>query len=319
MKKIPHICNLAKLFVCTLLLSSCVDEITTMCPEEIRVYFTFSSQAGGGAINPADVDRMHLYVFDRNGYYVGEYRDEQIANFNTDYYMDCSDLLPGKYRFIAWGGQDARNYTTLPQPFVKGQTTFDQALLELEHPANTVTFLHHIFHSDLAATVVADQPRQHFTMPLAQISNTIHIRTVGLPASANTYRFNIADNNCTYKFDTSFAPDPDATFTYTSTCSKDAESQLFASLNVLRLAAGRHTPQLEIHNQTADKPLYPTGTQSGDLIGLILSAYPQNNFDTTHTYDIVLTFKGDGSTGFTVSVSINGWEVHEQNGEVLID
>ena len=320
MNKVSHIYKVATLFVCTLLLSSCVQEDMSNCPKQIRVYFTVPAGFGNDAINPANVDKMHLYIFNHNGYYTGEYRDDYITDFNADYYIDCSGLLPGKYRFIAWGGKDARYYSTAPASFVKGQTTFDEALLMLDHPGNTVsTTLHHIFHSDIPATVVTDRRIQRFDMPLTQLSNTINISTVGLPANTSAYSFNITDNNCTYKFDRSFASHSNATFTYTAPCTKDGANQLHATLNVLRLAADRRTPQLQIYNKTAGKALYPVGTQSGDLIGLILNAYPQNDFETTHTYDIVITFTGDGSTGFTVTITINGWQVHDQDGEILID
>jgi hypothetical protein len=300
---------LLTLLMLAMLLASCVKDDTSDCWGEVRVYFTIDNN-----INPANVDRMHLYVFDDKGRYVGEYRDNNISNFNADYYINCSDLLPAKYRFIAWGGKDERYYSTAPASFVKGQTTFNEALLMLEHPANVVSKPpHHIFHSDLPATVVAAQGIQRFDMPLAQLSNTINIHTVGLPADTDSYTFNIADNNCTYKFDSSFAPHSHGTFTYTAPCTKDDASQLHSTLNVLRLSANRHTPQLQIYNQTTGKVLYPVGTQTGDLIKLIMSAYPQNNFDTTHIYDIVITF----STNFSVTITINGWQVRLQGDELI--
>ena len=186
----------------------------------------------------------------------------------------------------------------------------------LEHPANIVsTPPHHIFHSEFQAIIYAAQKIQRFDMTLWQLSNTINIRTVGLPADNNAYTFNITDNNCTYKFDRSFAPHTHAMFTYTAPCTKDGAGQLHSTLNVLRLSANRRVPQLQIYNKTTGTALYPVGAQSGDLIGLILSAYPQNNFDTTHNYDIVFTF----STDFSVTITINGWQVREQNGENLIN
>jgi hypothetical protein len=50
-----------------------------------------------------------------------------------------------------------------------------------------------------------------------------------------------------------------------------------------------------------------------------LDAYPQNRFDTTHTYDILFTFSGDGSAGFDVSITINGWQVHDDDGTNLTE
>ena len=303
------------LLVSALLLTSCLKEDMSDCFAEVRVYFSFATDN----INPANVDRMHLYVFDDKGRFVGEYRDDNISNFNTDYYINCSDLLPGNYRFIAWGGKDERFYSVAPALFIKGQTTFNEALLMLEHPANIVsTPPHHIFHSELPATVVITQGIQRFDMPLTQLSNTINIHTVGLPADANAYTFIIADNNCTYKVDGSFASHSHRIFTYTAPCVKDGAGQLHSTLNVLRLSANRRTPQLQIYNQNTGAVLYPVGAQSGDLIELILRAYPQNNFDTTHTYDIVITFTGNSSTGFRVTITINGWQVRDQ-GEELIE
>jgi len=308
MKRKPHIL----LALLALLIASCTKEDTTNCLEEVRVYFTFDASA----INPADVDRMHLCVFSRDGYYVGEYRDNHIPNFSTDYYINCSGLPPGDYRFIAWGGKDERYYSTAPAPFTKGETTFDEALIMLEHPEDVVTTLpNHIFHSILPATVVPNQNIQRFYMPLTQLSNTINISTVGLPSDTNAYTFNIKDNNCAYKFDRSFVSHFRGTITYTAPCVKDGAGQLHSTLNVLRLAADRRVPQLQIHNQNTDTLLYPVGEQSGDLIGLILNAYPQNDFDTTHNYDIVFTF----STNFSVTITINGWQVRDQGGEVLIN
>ena len=299
-----------------MLFLSCTKEDMSDCLEEIRVYFTFSPQT----INPADVDQMHLYVFNRDGYFVAEYRDDNIANFNSDYYMNVSDLLPGDYRFIAWGGKDERHYSTAPTNFVAGKTTFEEALLMLEHPGNIVsTPPHHLFHSSLTATVITTERLLVFYMPLVQLSNTINISTIGLPADANSYTFNITDSNCLYNFDSSFANHNHEAITYTAACVKDNAHQLHSTLNVLRLSADRRTPQLQIYNKTADTVLYPVGEQSGDLIGLILSAYPQNNFETTHTYDIVLTFSGDSTTGFNVNISINGWQVKEDGGELVVN
>jgi hypothetical protein len=179
MKKSSNIFNkIALLLACTLLLFSCYKEDGANCPKFLRVYFTFSNKE----LNPANVDRMHLYVFDDKGYFVNDYRDDNIKGFSTDYYIECTGLNPGKYRFIAWGGKDERDYSVTPALFVKGKTTFDEALLMLEHSGNTVSSLpHHIFHAELQTAVVTSQKIQRFYMPLTQLSNTINIRTVGLP------------------------------------------------------------------------------------------------------------------------------------------
>ena len=313
------------LIISALLLSSCLKEDMSNCPEQIRVYFdVVTLTEGGDAINPDDVDRMHLYVFNRDGYYLGEYVDNHIPAFSESYYIDCSDLLPGKYKFIAWGGKYNEFYSVFPVPFVKGKTSFDEALLTLEHSNEQITNrISHLFHSELPATVTNEKV-QRFDMPLMQITNTINIRTEGLPADVNAYRFDIADDNCNYLFDRSFADcslKSDAeTFTYTAKCTKDGASQLQSTLNVMRLAADRHTPHLQVVNETSGTLLYPVGAQSGNLIELIQRANPANDFDKIHTYDIVFRFSSDpdgNSSNFTVTIWINNWKVREQDGELV--
>ena len=316
--------KIATLLVCTLLLFSCLKEDMSNCPEQIRVYFTytdiFTLTGEGYPINPEHVDQMHLFVFNDKGYYLGEYRDDYIANFDEEYFIDCSDLMPGKYQFIAWGGKDENCYSTSlshsinPAPFVKSQTTLDEALVILKRSGNSVsTFVHHLFHSDIPATVT-NAKIQRFDMPLLQLTNTVNIHTAGLPADADDYRFDIIDNNDAYTFDGWFATSKsDPTFAYTTPCTKDRAGQLNATLNVIRLAEYRHTPQLQIYNETAGKLLY----QSDDLIGLIQKAYPANDFDTKHIYDIEFIFgDGDDSTDFTLTIIINGWVVREQNDDL---
>ena len=315
MKKISHtFYKIAALIVCTLPLASCIKEDLSDCIKEARIYFSYAPQT----INPADVDRMHLYVFSQNGLFVGDYRDNQINGFSSDYFIDISDLPSASYRFIAWGGKDEQYYATTPTLFVKGQTTFDEALLMLKHSGNTIsTLVPHIFHANLSATILNIPTPQYFYMPLSQLSNTINIHTVGLPAQTDAFTFRITDNNGAYKFDSSFAPQIHEPFTYSALCTTDNEDQLHATLHVLRLAANRRTAQMQLYNETTGTLLFPAGSQSGDLIGLILSATPNVNFDTTHTYDIVLTFTGDGTTGFDVSVSVNGWMVQDEENNLI--
>ena len=149
------------------------------------------------------------------------------------------------------------------------------------------------------------------------MADTITIRTEGEPANGSNFTFDITDNNGIYRFDASFANSPsDDTFTYSTPCAIDATGHLNASLNVLRLSADRRTPQLQIYDQSNDRPLYPIGEQTGDLIELIRSAYPENDFDAIHNYEIVFTYTGE-PTDISVSISINGWNVPiDQNSEL---
>ena len=314
MKHPPPIPALLLAFV--LLLAACTKDDYAQCPGEVKIFFSLLSSES----NPLEVDQMHLYIFNNCGTYLREYRDNAISRFDAQYFLDCPNLAPGSYRFVAWAGKENGCYATTPAPFIPGKTTYKEALLLLKHAGGVVESpMHHLFHSELQVAVT-NQKDQRFTMPLTQLTNTIRVRIEGLPLENNTYILRIADNNCAYTFDRSFAlheghPSGE-TITYTTHCTQDDSGHLNATLRVMRLMGSRRIPQLAIVNQADGKLLFPLDDQSGDLIEMILEAYTPN-FDTTHTYDIVLRFFEDDSTGLKVTVSINGWDVQSEENELI--
>ena len=301
-----------KLIVGAFMLSSCIKENMSDCPEEIRIYFDVATRPD---IQIKEIDKMNLYVFSDKGDYLGEYSDDNIRVFDAGYHINCSDLVPGNYHFVAWAGKHERDYSVMPEPFIKGKTRLYEALLILKHSDGIViNNIHHLFHAKMSATVTRKK-EQAFFMPLVQHSNTINIYTEGFPVNDYSYIFEITDRNGEYKFDRSFAK-THTDLTYLSDCQKDENNQLFSTLNVMRLSEDRNTPRLRIYNKTTGATLYPVGMQSGNLIELIKSAYPNNDFETTHNYDILFCFNGETETDMSVTIFINGWMVREQEGNL---
>ena len=310
---------IAILLVHGFLLTSCLKENMSGCPEEIRVYFDISTRAGNDAINPTNVDRMNLYVFNHKGFYLSEYSDEQINNFGPDYFIDCSDLLPGKYRFIAWGGMDEVLFSTVPASFEKGKTTFDEAFLVLEHSDGIVfSPMHHLFHSDLSVTVTNSKIQQ-FLMPISQQTNTITVRTMGLWTNPDhVYTYEIIDDNCTYQFDGSFAEyahvhhkiskEPYEFKYQMSTHPNDREGQLNVTLTVMRLTENRQ-PKIKIIDENTNDTLF-----SYDLIKLI-KKIPNVEIGITHDYVIDLLFVYNVDP--TVTVYINGWKLQDEETQLV--
>jgi hypothetical protein len=85
------------------------------------------------------------------------------------------------------------------------------------------------------------------------------------------------------------------------------------------MSADRRASKLQIYNETNDRVIFPVGNQTGNLVELITKAIPDNDFDLTHTYNIVFTFDDDDDpTNINeLTITINGWELHIQDGEVL--
>ncbi len=286
-----------------LLFAGCIQEDLSDCPPVgIKVYFSYASTYAPKGINPAEVDRIDLFVFDEQGIFLSQWSDE-TPQLSPDYYITISSLPEGDYQFIAWGGMH-ECYAAAPAVFKVGQTTFAEAKLVLEHLSSDIPAgLHPLFH---AAKISHIDPvrEQMVVMPLVQNHNTINLSTEGLPSSGDTFRFTITDNNGQYNFDNSFAPD--VNFNYTTLCGKDAQGQLQSTLTVLRLGADRH-PQLTVYNETEGTVLF-----TEDLVKLI-NAAGTIDFATTHDFDIRLKFHTDAS----VDVMVNGWLVIE-NGEIIL-
>jgi len=301
--------------------SACLKESFYDCPESIRVYFNFDNRSGED--QSKHIDRMNLYVFDRYGFFLYEYRDDAVE-FSSDYYIDCSNLYPGSFRFIAWAGKDEDSYATQPGTFVRYKTTYKEAFLMLNQMDDLITdVIHPLFYSAIPATVTKTR-EQYFEMPLEIMTNTINIHTIGLPDDNNEYAFEIGDINSSYMFDGSLNLSNDLktseSFKYVSPCDKDEKSQLYSTINILRLSINRYSPQLQIYDQTTGRSLYPANEgQTSNLIDLIRRANPNNDFEKTHTYDIVLNF---GETDPTnpddngLIITINGWEIREQDNNL---
>ena len=288
------------LLLLPLLFASCMREDLSDCPTGIRIYFTYESVSADKHSNPAEVEKIDLFVFDAQGAFHSVWTDNHPI-FSPDYYMTITDLPVGDYRFVAWAGL-RDSYSIHPANLITKQTPFNDVQLIIDHISTGIenNFEHFpIFHA-VKKDYVHYKPRiQRIDLPLKQVYNTINLTTEGLPLNGDIYRLALYDHwDGRYKFDGSFAAVHDVTFA--TPCGKDAQGQLLASLRILRLTANRH-PLLVIYNVMQQREFYQM-----DLIAL-LRQIGNLNFETTHTYNIHIKF----STGMKTTITINGWNVTE--------
>ncbi len=292
--------------LCLAILISCIREDQADCPANLKVYFAFepATYARTG-VNPEEVDKLNLFIFDSRGIFRGVWVDES-PTLTPGYYMTIPVLPEDDYRFIVWGGLK-ESYITQPASLTAGQTTFVEIQLLLHQLSGAInTRIHPLFHAEKTAHIRSGIREQHIALLLVQAYNTINLTTEGFPFTDDRFRLTITDNNGIYNFDYSFASCGE--ITYTVPCTPDNDGQMRASLNILKLAADRH-PLFEIQNETQQKTLY-----SADLIAL-LNQIGDMDYNRIHTFDIHIKFTFDG-TDLSATVHINGWEVTEVD-EVL--
>jgi hypothetical protein len=303
----------AALFGCMLLfLFSCIKGDLSGCPIPkplLRLELRYISEDDEvDVFNIDNIQTAHLYIFNERDSLVTSLIFDEIQMEN--YYDLDLTLNPGKYNFVIWFNEKDPYYT---EPDVSNIKSFLEAKLSLNIPrTRTVNELPPIlFYGHLADAEVKSTGENVFTIPVIQNTNNIAFTVSGLPANDDLYSFVITDNNGAYHFDNSFAPCEEFLYKTTTKFSNESTS-LHDELRVLKLAANRN-PHIEFRNETTGEQLYPK-TINDDLVNLILSAYPNNDFDRKHRYRIALDYENDMSR---VTISVDGWKVTSSEEEII--
>jgi hypothetical protein len=257
-------------------------------------------------IDPADVKRMDLYIFDADGLFVKKITDELPA-MSLDYYMTIPDLKSGKYKFVAWGNLQDR-YDISSKELIPGKTSIGELQVYLNgivdqtvnESAALLAPLFYATHKEqiLEVNAMADQ---NFLLDMVQDTYTINLKIVGLDEKTledNTYRLEIYDNNDKFRFDNDFVQSD--FFTYSSPCTQ-ANDTLSSALTVMRLADNRK-PILRVVNTQTGGSIVET-----DLVKLLLTpSDTRAKIDFSYQYEFNVKYILD--TSFViVAIEINGW------------
>ena len=274
-------------FLCVLLLHKCslIEEDYTNCPDEPDDVSGISFDFSGANTTICNVpDIVDLYIFDEEGILHSIHLDNAI-----DAVIDCSEMEPGTYQFVAWawtGDKDAF-YSTSPTVAEIGETEIEELLLKLTASGEIVN-LPHLFYAYLEAELITGL--EPFKLELRQISNTVRVRIEGLPADDNSdYTLKIFDDNSAYEFaDGSLIND--ANVVYAADFEDVGNGVREASLTILQLR----------NNSAAEMIVYKDGITeiSNDLVELILEVFAGNIFEQKCDYEIV--FVQDPENGWTL-------------------
>ncbi|MDR1918342.1 MAG: FimB/Mfa2 family fimbrial subunit [Tannerellaceae bacterium] len=307
------------LLLAPVVFQSCIQDDLSGCISDKRIFFTYeqavSAQKHEG-INPDDITRMNLFIFDENNLFVKEYIDES-PRMSPEYYMTVRGLKAGQYKLVAWGNLKEQ-YGLSTSTLIPGETKFDDLRVALKSIENglveeSLVPLFFATHTESNSIEVKELESQSFRLNLVDNLYKIHVTVAGLDSAAVAnydYSIDISDDNGMYRFNNDFAScDP---FTYTQPSLKSEDSnELKATLNVLRLTAKR-TPILRMVNKQTKKVMIES-----NLVKLILSVNDLGasiDFNKTHEFDI--RYELDQRESLGIIIYINGWKLIEQ-GEIL--
>jgi hypothetical protein len=172
-----------------------------------------------------EVEDLTLYVFDEEGTLVTTLSEEGDALHpaETTYAMDLSQLPPGEYHLVAWGGLTGESTFSVPT-MAEGESPLEQLTCRLHRVSRSdsrsvsETDLTYLFHGMTDITIPEqDTPGDHyFQMQLTRNTKNVTVVLQQLGAgslNADDFEFFITANNGHLNYDNSLLYD-EPTFYY---------------------------------------------------------------------------------------------------------
>gem|GEM_PF-2100532 len=287
-------------------------------PVVVQVGFSWAGidPAGREGIRPEEVHRVDLFVFDQEGLFIEHWTDNPLPL--TSSYRLQTELPAGEYSFIAWFNLE-ENYRVTPElpDFVVGQTRLADARITLAQVEGVagVTAGSPLLYGAITDRMVNNlfagaDGCQQIQLTLTQNTYELSLTLKG-ELSDSGYRLEMRDTHGRYDFENSFALSREEIW-YATTANPSGEGIYKGYLTVERLERGRQ-PWFYAKTQTG-KVLYESS-----LVDLILEYETVGgwiDFSKVYRFDLELEFTENNDGSFAVEVTINGWKVKEEEGEL---
>ena len=259
----------------------------------------------------AQVDKVELYVFDKNGKYLFKQAEEGSALSTGNYLMEV-ELPVGQYQFMAWAGaRDSYDITSL----TPGVSTLTDLKLKLKREASLIInkrmetlWYGEVINVNFDGTV-------HQTETINLIRDTKIVRfgfqsyTGSWTLDMNDYDYEIIESNGHLGHDNSLLDDDVLSFRPYHMNQLNSFSAS-VDLNTMRLMKDRTTRLVITEKSTSNKVFdinlidYLAMTNMEDKkIGI------QEYFDRQSNYHIVFFLSG---SWLAMKIVINGWTVYSQ-------
>lgn len=288
-------------------LQGCVQDDLSDCGVGIK--FRYIKNVDGIDKFTSSVERITLFVFDEEGYFIDEYSDEGDI-LKNNYTMNLP-LKGGKYQLVAWGNL-CEDYELTG--YTRGVTKIDEVLLSLKRQDNVVNeHPTHLFYGGVES-IDLQSPytgRKYITMDMMKNTNTIYVKTKGLPVKSDTkaesawgteFTCTITSVNGDYRFDNSITGER---LTYIPEYSRQEETLDSGFVIMRELNDGSTGSRLIIsYNGEAEKE--PEILLDTDLTKLLVPASITGDLDIDDEFTLEVLF--DYTSG-NVTITINDWVV----------
>ena len=264
----------------------------------------------------AQVDKVELYIFDKDGKFMFKQAEEGSALSTGNYLMEV-ELPVGQYQFMAWAGaRDSYDIT----PLTPGVSTITDLKLKLKREASLIINkkMETLWYGEIIGVNFTGTEHQTETINLIRDTKIVRFGfqsyTGTWTLDMNDYDYEIIESNGYLGHDNSLLDDDVLSFQPYFMEQKNP-SAAAVELNTMRLMEDRPARFVVTEKATGKKVFDINLTDF-----LILTSMegnkmkPQEYLDREDEYKIIFFFS-DSTAWNAVQININGWTWYIQNEE----
>lgn len=284
------------LMILLLFVQGCLKEDVEKCKSELLLRFRYTLNDQNINLFDAQVHKVTVYVFDKDGKYVGTF-SEQGSALTNDFVMRIP-LPEGEYSVIVYGG----DFTT----YAVGGGELSDIRMELKSIESGDGFLYPAaipddLYAGWALSAVSTTNNKNVTdVELIKNTKKITIKTSGIAGTPEVY---ITAINGKYQYDNNIDP-THGVFKYIAPYTSSEDGYQIFDLKMMRLMYGMSS-RIVIRDPITNNIIYDE-----NLMDLILATgqYPlQQDLDREDEFVVTIII------GHEISVWVNGWKVNEMN------
>lgn len=305
-------------------MQGCIQEDSSDCNLGVKIRYVYFKNPSGTNRFGAEVNKIVLYIFDKDNLYVGNVIElgPQLTN---DYVQDVPLAEAGVYSFVAWGGGSGsgdyeivrKTASGFDKNLVVGETKLSDLHIRVVEDKNGVidTEINSLFFGSLHQVDLKMGPAYTpIEIELMKNTNTINLSMTGFtPAQAKSaastnYDVTITTIGGVYNFDNAVDKPLSSPYIYRHYKFQVDGQTLTHTLKTLQLLTWREMILSVTETNTGNVVLAPT-----NVVAMIMRnpAYKtQDDLDKEDTFNIVFT-KGAG-----ITININGWEIIDTDIEI---
>jgi len=294
-------------------MNSC-DHLNEDLPEcRLFVRFKYDYNMLSADAFHSQVDKVELYVFDKDGKFLFK-QSEEGATLSTGNYRMEVDLPVGQYKFMAWAGaHESYDITSL----VPGESTITDIKLKLKRDASLIINkkLEPLWYGEIIDVNFTGTTNQTEVINLIKDTNKVRFifqsyNDDSWTLDMNAYEYEIIESNGYLDYDNSLLKDDVLSFR-PYYMEQKSPSTVAVEMNTMRLMANRQTRFVVTEKATGQKVF------NINLIDFLAMTEMEGHNWSEQEYldrqdEYVIVFFFSSSSWLAVQISINGWTYYLQ-------